>query len=76
MNNKTKFYFSEVATLHSYREAEALKANTLSAAKREASRKRSFFGTFLYIGNSINEQGFIVEPLSVKTREGWRDITE
>lgn len=74
--NKTKFYFSEVASLHSYREAEPLKANTLSAAKREASKKRAFCGTFLYIGNSINKQGFIIEPLSVKTKEGWRDITE
>lgn len=74
--NKTKFYFSEVANLHSYREAEPLKTNTLSAAKREASKKRSFFGTFLYIGNSIDRNGFIIDPLSVKTKEGWRDITE
>ena len=74
--NKTKFYFSEVANLHSYREAEPLKANTLSAAKREASRKRAFFGTFLYIGTYIDEQGFIIEPLTVKTKEGWRDITD
>lgn len=74
--NKTKFYFSEVANINSYREAEPLKANTLSAAKREASRKRSFVGTFLYIGNSIDQNGFIIDPLSVKTKKGWRDITE
>lgn len=72
--NKTKFYFSEVANLHSYREAEPLKANTLSAAKREASRRRAFCGTFLYIGTYIDEHGFIIEPLMVKTKEGWRDI--
>lgn len=74
--NKTKFYFSEVASINNYREAEPLKANTLSAAKREASKKRSFFGTFLYVGTCINEQGFIIEPLSVKTKDGWRDITD
>ena len=74
--NKTKFYFSEVANLHSYREAEPLKANTLSAAKREASRKKAFFGTFLYVGTHINEQKFIIDPVAVKTKEGWRDITE
>ena len=74
--NKTKFYFSEVANLNSYREAESLKANTLSAAKREASRKKAFYGTFLYIGNSIDQNGFIIEPIAVKTKEGWRDITD
>lgn len=74
--NKTRFYFSEVSNLNSYREAELLKARTLSAAKREASKKRAFEGTFLYIGNSIDRNGFIIEPLSVKTKEGWRDITE
>ena len=76
MSKETVFYFSEVSNLNSYREAEPLRANTLSAAKREASRKKSFFGTFLYIGTHIDEQGFIIEPLTVKTREGWRDITD
>ena len=74
--SKTVYYFSEVANLHSYREAEPLKAQTLASAKREASKKRSFFGTFLYIGNSIDRNGFIIDPVAVKTKEGWRNITE
>ena len=74
--NKTKFYFSEVANINSYREAEPLKAHTLAEAKKEASRTRAYLWTYLYIGTYINEQGFIIDPVAVKTKEGWRDITD
>lgn len=77
MNKETHvFYFSEVANLNSYRKAEKLKAHTLAEAKKEASRTRAYLWTYLYIGNSIDRNGFIIEPLAVKTKEGWRDITE
>lgn len=76
MSKETFFYFSEVSNLNSYREAEPLKANTLAEAKKEASRTRAYLWTYLYIGTYINEQGFIIDPVAVKTKEGWRDITD
>ncbi len=71
------YYFSETDNFASYRVANALKAKTLTAAKREASRNKYFQGTCLKIGTAIDEDGFIVRSslLSIKEEgEKWCDI--
>ncbi|KYK74089.1 hypothetical protein [Aggregatibacter actinomycetemcomitans] len=44
------YYFSETNNVNAYASAEALRAQTLSDAKREASRRQCFQGTTLKIG--------------------------
>ncbi len=58
------YYYAEISRLYSYRQAEQLKANSLSQAKREASRKRCFYGTVLVIGKATTSEGFIL----------WEDV--
>jgi hypothetical protein len=56
---KPIYYFAETANLNSLREAEPLKATSLTSAKREARRKQGFVGTWLAIGTSVNSDGFL-----------------
>ena len=63
---KQAYYFAELQNAGSYRQAEKLKATSLRAAKREASMRQVFQGTVLEIGNSVNEDGFILNPIARK----------
>ena len=68
------YYVSEVAGLHSFAKAERLNAKSRSSAKRLASRYQMFLGTVLYLGRSVNEDGFIIEPIAVKKGNKWVDL--
>lgn len=63
---KQAYYFAELQNSGSYRQAEKLKATSLRAAKREASMRQVFQGTVLEIGNSVNTDGFIMNPVARK----------
>lgn len=63
---KQAYYFAELQNASSYRQAEKLKATSLRAAKREASMRQVFQGTTLEIGNSVSEDGFILNPVARK----------
>lgn len=56
---KTIYYFAETTNFNSLREAEPLKATSLTSAKREARRKQGLVGTWLTIGTSVNSDGFL-----------------
>ena len=72
---KQVYYFAELQNAGSYRQAEKLKATSLRAAKREASMRQVFQGTTLEIGNSVNEDGFILNPVARKEAgKHWEDI--
>lgn len=64
LGEDTMYFYAEISRLYSYRQAEQLKANSLSQAKREASRKRCFYGTVLVIGKATTSEGFIL----------WKDV--
>lgn len=69
------YYFAELQNAGSYRQAEKLKATSLRAAKREASMQQVFQGTTLEIGNSVNDDGFILNPIARKeVGKHWEDI--
>ena len=72
------YYFMETMNPNSFCKAEALKANTLTAAKREASRKSCFYGTTLTIGTRLldGSDGF-VDPdsvVAVKSNGKWETV--
>ena len=72
---KSCYYFAEVPEPGSFGKAEALKADNLTSAKREASRKSCFYWTTLVIGTELNGDGFI-KPESVlasKIDGKWED---
>ena len=72
---KQAYYFAELQNSGSYRQAEKLKATSLRAAKREASMRQVFQGTVLEIGNSVNEDGFILNPVARKeVGKQWKDL--
>lgn len=68
----TTYYFSETNHINAFSTGEALKAKTLSAAKREASKKQCFQGTVLKIGTHLNEDGLLIDEIAVKTNK-WHD---
>lgn len=78
------FYMSEVLRVNSYRVAEPLKAQTLTAAKREASRRQVFYETVLYItdagGLVTDSLGMrYVDPsraIAVKRGGNWENLSE
>ena len=47
---KATYYFAEVGNPNSYRQAEKIEAENLTAAKRMASRRQVFLDTCLKIG--------------------------
>lgn len=61
-----EFYVAEVVGINSRARARKVEAKTLTAAKRNAVRNQMFYGTVLYIGDAVNEDGFIVNPICVK----------
>lgn len=65
----TTYYMSE--NNGGFRKAEKLKAETLTAAKREATRKQVFQGTRVAIGTELNENGFLKEAVSIKKDGLW-----
>lgn len=72
---KQAYYFAELQNSGSYRQAEKLKATSLRAAKREASMRQVFQGTVLEIGNSVNTDGFILNPIARKEDgKTWKDL--
>ncbi len=72
---KTTYYFSEVGNLNSYRQAEEIEAENLTAAKRMASRRQVFLNTCLKIGWGLDGNGFINEVLAIKEPgKKWKDL--
>lgn len=72
---KTTYYFSEVGNPSSYRQAEKIEAENLTAAKRMASHRQVFLGTWLKIGWGLDSNGFINEVLSIKKPDKkWEDL--
>ena len=65
------YYVAEIQNAGSYREADKIEASSLAAAKRIASRNQCFQGTVLEIGESVNEQGFITDPIARKENGRW-----
>ena len=62
------------ATPNAYRKAEKISATSLTSAKRIASRNRGFVGTELSIGLSVDDNGFVRDPIAVKTGNGpWEE---
>lgn len=69
------YYFSEVGNLNSYRQAEKIEAENLTAAKRMASRRQMFLGTYLKIGWGLDSNGFINELLAIKEPgKKWKNL--
>ena len=72
---KATYYFAEVGNPNSYRKAEEIKAENLTAAKRMVSRRQVFLGTWLKIGWGLDSNGFINEVLSIKKPgKKWEDL--
>ena len=69
-----EYYVSEVTGLHSFAKAERLNAKSLSSAKRCASKYQLFQDTVLYLGEAVDSNGFIVEPIAVKKGNKWIDL--
>lgn len=68
------YYISELQNANSYREATKIEAKNLTQAKRKASRMQCFYGTVMEIGLSVNESGFILNPISRKIDGKWVDV--
>lgn len=72
---KTRYYFSEVDSLNSYRQATKIEAESLTAAKKMASRRQVFQGTCLKIGWGLDSNGFINELLAIKEPgKKWKNL--
>lgn len=72
---KTTYYFSEVGNPSSYRQAEKIEAENLTAAKRMASRRQVFLDTCLKIGWGLDSNGFINGVLAIKEPgKKWKDL--
>lgn len=65
------YYVAEVNSINSYRKAEKIEAKNLAAAKRVASKMQAFYDTVLYIGETVNDEGFIVHPVACKSNGRW-----
>lgn len=71
---KKNTYYVMEANPNSYRKAEKISATSLTSAKRIASRNRVFVGTELSIGLSVDDNGFVRDPIAVKTGDGsWEE---
>ena len=72
---KTTYYFAEVGNINSYRQAEKIEAENLTAAKRMASRRQVFLDTCLKIGWRLDSNGFINEVLAIKEPgKQWKNL--
>jgi len=72
----TTYYFAEVDNPNALHEGTKLNAQNLTAAKREASLRKLFKGTFLVLAaeSGISKHRFIIDKLSVKTGGKWSDV--
>ena len=68
------YYVAEVARLHSFAKAERINAKSLTGAKRKASSCQMFLGTILYLGKTVDSNGFIIEPIAIKKGNKWIDL--
>ena len=68
------YYVSEVARMHSFAKAEQLNAKSRTSAKRCASRYQMFQDTVLYLGETVDSNGFITEPIAFKKGKKWIDL--
>lgn len=72
---KTTYYFNEVGNPNSYCQATKIEAENLTAAKRMASRRQMFLGTWLKIGWGLDGNGFINEVLAIKEPgKQWKNL--
>lgn len=72
-----KFYIAEVTGVNVYAKADEVEAKNLCSAKRMASRRKCFYGTVLYIGRSVNSDGFIIDPVARKKEgEKWVNFVD
>ena len=55
------------------RKAEPLKAQNLTSAKREASRKSCICNSHLFIGYSVDANGFIENICAEKENGTWKN---
>jgi len=69
-----KFYIAELQTVKSYRQAYSVEATTLTAAKRTAAKQQAFYDTVLVIGTAVNANGWIVDPVCMKTNSHWVQV--
>jgi hypothetical protein len=72
----TIYYFAEVDNPRALCEGTKLNAKNLTAAKREASLRKLFNGTFLVLAeeSGMSKHGFILDKLSIKTGGKWCDV--
>jgi hypothetical protein len=70
------YYFAELQNRNSYRQAEKISAPSLAHAKRIARSDKMFQGTVIEIGDSVNSDGFILNPTCVHENGRWRDVWE
>lgn len=68
------YYVAELQSEHSYREAFVIKAQSRLHAKKLATKAQTFYGTVLEIGLSVNESGFITQPICRKVGGVWADL--
>jgi len=69
------YYFAETSNARALCQAQPLKAQTLTAAKREASLRKLERGTTLILATAagLSSYGFILDRLAVKTCGKWAD---
>ena len=68
------YYVAELQNAYSHRKAFIIKAQSLSHAKKLATKAQVFCGTVLEIGLSVNESGFITHPICHKVGGVWYDL--
>lgn len=73
---KPIYYMMETGNANAFCKAEPLKAQNLTSAKREASRKAAFYDTVLTIGTELNDEGFLVPSgnVAIKSLGIWYDV--
>ena len=68
------YYVAELQNAYSCRKAFIIKAQSLSHAKKLATKAQVFCNTVLEIGLSVNESGFITHPICRKVGGAWYDL--
>ena len=69
-----KYYVAEVQNIGSKREAAAIEAKDIAAAKRTASRQQVFEGTVLEIGTMVDGNGFLTDCIFFKVNGKWEKV--
>ena len=65
------YYFSELQNRNSFKQAEKISAASLPDAQRIALSKQMFEGTVIEIGDSVNNDGFILNPTCIYENGRW-----